>query len=70
LPARPVRTPPAELVIPAPAAADQGGAGEALPFAPLVPNAVTIEAMKVAWRGGHPRFTRVEDLLDALHAND
>ena len=43
---------------------------KALPFAPLVPNAVTIEAMKAARRGGHPRFTRVEDLLDDLHADD
>lgn len=43
---------------------------KALPFAPLVPNAVTIEAMKEARRGGLPRFNRVQDLLDDLHADD
>ena len=43
---------------------------KALPFAPLVPNAVTIEAMKEARRGGLPRFGSVQDLLDDLHADD
>ena len=43
---------------------------KALPFAPLVPNAATIEAMKEARRGGLPRFASVEDLLDDLHAQD
>ena len=43
---------------------------KALPFAPLVPNAVTIEAMKEARRGGLPRFGSVQDLLDELHADD
>ena len=43
---------------------------KALPFAPLVPNAVTIEAMKEARRGGLPRFDSVQDLLDDLHAED
>lgn len=43
---------------------------KALPFAPLVPNAVTIEAMKEARRGGLPRFASVEHLLDDLHAED
>lgn len=43
---------------------------KALPFAPLVPNAATIEAMKEARRGGLPRFASVEDLLDDLHADD
>ena len=43
---------------------------KALPFAPLVPNAVTIEAMKEARRGGLPRFASVEELLDDLHAED
>ena len=43
---------------------------KASPFAPLVPNAVTIEAMKEARRGGLPRFASVEDLLDDLHADD
>ena len=41
---------------------------KALPFAPLVPNAVTIEAMKEARRGGLPWYASVEDLLDDLHA--
>ena len=43
---------------------------KALPFAPLVPNAVTVEAMKEARRGGLPRFNHVQDLLDDLHADD
>ncbi len=43
---------------------------KALPFAPLVPNSVTIEAMKEARRGGLPRFGSVQDLLDDLHADD
>ena len=43
---------------------------KALPFAPLIPNAVTVEAMKEARRGGLPRFTGVKVLLDDLHADD
>ena len=43
---------------------------KALPFAPLVPNQVTIEAMKEARQGGLPRFDSVQDLLDDLHADD
>ena len=43
---------------------------KALPFAPLVPNADTIEAMREARRGNLPRFDGVEDLLDDLHADD
>ena len=43
---------------------------KALPFAPLVPNATTIEAMKEARQGGLPRFASVDDLLDDLHADD
>ena len=43
---------------------------KALPSAPLVPNSVTIEAMKEARRGGLPRFASVEDLLDDLHGQD
>ena len=43
---------------------------KALPFAPLVPNAVTIEAMKEARRGDLPRFDSVEELFDDLHADD
>ncbi len=43
---------------------------KALPFAPLVPNAATIEAMKEARRGNLPQFDTVEDLFDDLHADD
>ncbi|MCY3809695.1 MAG: type II toxin-antitoxin system RelB/DinJ family antitoxin [Gemmatimonadetes bacterium] len=43
---------------------------KALPFAPLVPNAATIEAMKEARKGDLPRFASVEDLFDDLHADD
>ena len=40
----------------------------ALPFAPLVPNAETIDAMKEARAGNLPRFDDVESLFDDLHA--
>ena len=40
----------------------------ALPFAPLVPNAETIAAMKEARAGNLPRFDNVESLFDDLHA--
>jgi DNA-damage-inducible protein J len=43
---------------------------KALPFEPLVPNAVTIEAMKEARRGGLPRFDSVQSLMDDLNADD
>ena len=43
---------------------------KALPFAPLVPNAATIEAMREARRGGLPRFATVGDLFDELQADD
>ena len=43
---------------------------KALPFAPLIPNAVTIEAMKEARQGNLQQFASVEDLLDELHADD
>ena len=43
---------------------------KALPFAPLVPNAATIEAMREARRGDLPRFATVEDLFDDLHEDD
>ena len=43
---------------------------KALPFSPVVPNALTVEAMKEARRGGLPRFSRVQDLLDHLRADD
>ena len=41
-----------------------------LPFAPLVPNAETIAAMREARGGKLPRFDDVESLLDDLHADD
>ena len=43
---------------------------KALPFAPLVPNAATIEAMREARRGNLPQFATVEDMFDDLHADD
>ena len=43
---------------------------KALPFAPLVPNAETIEAMREARRGDLPQFASAEDLLDDLRADD
>ena len=42
----------------------------ALPFAPLVPNAATIEAMREARESNLPQFATVEDLFDDLHADD
>ncbi|MDE0269613.1 MAG: type II toxin-antitoxin system RelB/DinJ family antitoxin [Gammaproteobacteria bacterium] len=42
----------------------------ALPFAPLVPNAETIAAMKEARAGNLPKFDDVQSLLDDLHADD
>ena len=43
---------------------------KALPVAPLVPNAITIETMKEARQGNLPQFASVEDLPDDLHAGD
>jgi len=43
---------------------------KALPFAPLVPNAATIAAMKEARAGNLPRFNDVQGLLNDLHADD
>ena len=43
---------------------------KALPFAPLVPNTVTIEAMKEARKGGLSRFESVDALMDDLNAQD
>ena len=43
---------------------------KALPFSPLVPNETTIAAMREARRGGLPRFSSAQDLLDDLHAGD
>ena len=43
---------------------------KALPFDPLVPNAVTIAAMQEARRGGLKSFATVEDLMADLNADD
>ncbi len=44
---------------------------KALPFEPLVPNAVTITAMKEARRGGGLKSSAtVEDLMADLNADD
>ncbi|MYC68917.1 MAG: type II toxin-antitoxin system RelB/DinJ family antitoxin [Acidobacteriia bacterium] len=43
---------------------------KALPFASLIPNAVTIKAMKEARRGSLKRFGSVQELLDDLDAGD
>ena len=43
---------------------------KALPFEPLVPNAVTIEAMKKARRGGLKSFATVDALMADLNADD
>ena len=43
---------------------------KALPFAPLVPNAATIAAMKEARAGNLPQFEDVQSLLDDLRADD
>lgn len=43
---------------------------KALPFEPLIPNPVTIKAMKEARKGGLPRFDSVQALMDDLHEDD
>lgn len=43
---------------------------KALPFEPLVPNAVTIRAMKEARQGKLKSFKSVEDLMADLNADD
>ena len=43
---------------------------KALPFELLVPNAVTIKAMKEARRGKLKSFKSVEDLMADLNADD
>ena len=43
---------------------------KALPFDPLVPNDITIAAMKEARAGILPRAKSIEELMDALHADD
>ena len=42
----------------------------ALPFDPLIPNAITIAAMKEARAGNLPRVNTIEDLKAALRADD
>lgn len=42
----------------------------ALPFDPLIPNATTIAAMKVARAGNLPKFDSVKALMADLHADD
>ena len=41
-----------------------------LPFAPLVPDAATIAAMKEARAGNLKQFKDVQGLFDDLHADD
>lgn len=43
---------------------------KALPFEVLVPNAVTVQAMKEARRGNLKSFKSVEDLMADLNAKD
>ena len=43
---------------------------KALPFAPLIPNTATIEAMKEARKGRLSRFDGVDALMDDLNARD
>jgi DNA-damage-inducible protein J len=42
----------------------------ALPFDPLVPNATTVAAMKEARAGNLPRANSIEELKNALNADD
>ena len=43
---------------------------KALPFETLIPNAITIAAMKEARAGNLPRVDTVDELLEALNAGD
>jgi len=43
---------------------------KALPCEPLIPNAITLAAMKQARAGNLPRVDTVDELLDALNAGD
>ena len=43
---------------------------KALPFEPLVPNAVTINAMKEARRGGLKSFATMDALMTDLNADN
>jgi DNA-damage-inducible protein J len=45
-------------------------AERALPFEPLMPNAVTVEAMKAARRGELTTIGSIDNLLADLHADD
>ena len=42
----------------------------ALPFDPLIPNATTVAAMREARAGNLPRASSIEDLKNALRADD
>lgn len=42
----------------------------ALPFDPLIPNAVTIATMKESRAGGLKSFNTIEDLMADLNADD
>ena len=39
-------------------------------FEPLIPNAITIAAMKEAQQGNLARFASVNELMDELNADD
>ena len=41
-----------------------------LSFAPLIPNAATVKAMREARRGSLPQFASVDDLFGDLHGDD
>ena len=43
---------------------------KALPFEPLIPNETTIAAIKEARAGNLPRAKSVDELMNALHADD
>ena len=43
---------------------------KALPFTPLVPNAITVAAMREARAGNLAQFEDVQSLFDDLHADD
>ncbi len=43
---------------------------KALPFEPLVPNELTIEAMREARRGNLPSFATPDELMADLNADD
>ena len=43
---------------------------KALPFEPLIPNAITIAAIKEARAGNLPRANMIEELKAALQASD